>query len=400
MPIARPSAKSSILTGSKIREVLAKVDELRRRGVDVVEMHIGQPGLPPSVGMLEEFSKILVEKPFEVSQYTPTPGILEVREAIAEDYSRYSGVKVTADNVSVSTGSSEAILTIAMAYIDPGDKVVLMNPTYLLYKPIFEFFGARVVEVKTSIDNGYVPDVEALKEASRGAKMIVLVNPDNPTGATLGGDVVKAAVDLAVDNGALLIYDEAYRHIYYEGEHVYAVKYGLSNVVALNTFSKDPALPGWRLGYVVADEEFLKVFNRVKQYVNINPPTPSQYLGLLYLRKYKEDYVRGLVEAFRVRRDAVYEAFRELLPEARLFKPRAGLYIFPNLSSYLKRINMDDSAFSLRLLEEEHVAVVPGSAFGDGGAYSVRINFTRESPERLRIGVEGIARLLKRLGAY
>jgi len=290
----RPANGTEYLRGSMIREVNALVDQLEGDGVDVIKMHIGQPGVPPSSGLIDEFTRLLRERAFELSAYSSTPGIAELREALAEDYSRYSGVKVQPSNISVTTGSSEAIITLAMTFINPGDKVVLINPTYLLYKPIMQYFNAKVVEVKVSIENEFNPSPEDLKRVvDKGTKMIILVNPDNPTGSTLSSEVVKTAVDLAVDNDALLVYDEAYRHLYYEGEHTYALRYDTHNVVALNTFSKDPALPGWRLGFVVADEQVLEVFNRVKQYININPPTPAQYIGLLYLRRYKAGFHKG-----------------------------------------------------------------------------------------------------------
>jgi len=396
----RPANGTEYLRGSMIREVNALVDQLEGDGVDVIKMHIGQPGVPPSSGLIDEFTRLLRERAFELSAYSSTPGIAELREALAEDYSRYSGVKVQPSNISVTTGSSEAIITLAMTFINPGDKVVLINPTYLLYKPIMQYFNAKVVEVKVSIENEFNPSPEDLKRVvDKGTKMIILVNPDNPTGSTLSSEVVKTAVDLAIDNDALLVYDEAYRHLYYEGEHTYALRYDTHNVVALNTFSKDPALPGWRLGFVVADEQVLEVFNRVKQYININPPTPAQYIGLLYLRRYKADFIKEVIPVFRERRDAVYNSLRTLLPDARVMKPRAGLFIFPDLSSYLRRAGINDLEFSLRLLREEHVGVVPGSAFGDGGVNHVRINFTRETVDRLREGVERMANLLRRLSA-
>ncbi|WP_291766016.1 pyridoxal phosphate-dependent aminotransferase [Caldivirga sp. UBA161] len=396
----KPAKGSEYLRGSMIREVNTLVDELEGSGIDVIKMHIGQPGVPPSSRLISDFTNLLKEKPFELSAYSSTPGILELREAIADDYHKYSGVKVSPSNISVTTGSSEAIITLAMAFLNPGDKVVVLNPTYLLYKPIMQYFNAKVTEVKVSISNNFNPDPEELKEViDKDTKLIVLVNPDNPTGSTLRDEVVKTAVDLAVDNDSLLIYDEAYRHLYYEGEHVYALRYNMSNVIALNTFSKDPALPGWRLGFVVTDESILNVFNRVKQYVNINPPTPAQYIGLLYLRKYKENFIKEIIPLFRERRDVVYSSIKSMLPDAKVLKPSAGLFIFPDLSSYLSRIKMSDLDFSLRLLREKHVGVVPGSAFGDGGALHIRINFTRESTDRLREGVEKIAELLRELSA-
>ncbi|MGC9153755.1 MAG: pyridoxal phosphate-dependent aminotransferase, partial [Vulcanisaeta sp.] len=180
---------------------------------------------------------------------------------------------------------------------------------------------------------------------------------------------------------------EAYKHLYYEGSHTYAIKYDLEHVIALNTFSKDPAMPGWRLGYIVAHEDFVRVFNRVKQYTNLNPPTPAQYAGLLYLRKYKDAYLREVLPIYKSRMEAMYNAIRKYLPEATVVKPKAGLFMFPNLKPYLSKLGIDDKEFSMRLVREAHVAVVPGSAFGEGGSYHIRMTFAREDEKAIEDGI-------------
>ncbi|MFP3485874.1 MAG: pyridoxal phosphate-dependent aminotransferase, partial [Vulcanisaeta sp.] len=357
--------------------------------------HIGQPGLPPSRDLLLDFTKNLLEKSFEYSMYTPSNGIEELREAIAEDYSKYSGVKITSNNVSVSAGSAEAILATFMSIIDEGDEVVLLDPTYLMYEPIINYLGGRVRRVRTREELGWEPSEEDVKAVmSRRVKAIIIVNPDNPTGRVLGEPMIKLLVDLARDYDAFLIYDEAYRHLYYEGSHIYAIKYDMEHVLALNTFSKDPALPGWRLGYLVAHEDFIKVFNRVKQYTNLNPPTPAQYAGLLYLRKYKEKYLRETLPIYKSRMETMYNALRKYLPEASVVKPRAGLFMFPNLKPYLERLGIDDKEFSVRLVRDVHVAVVPGSAFGEGGKYHVRMTFAREDERSIEEGIRIMAEFL------
>ncbi|GGP19866.1 aspartate aminotransferase [Thermocladium modestius] len=389
------SSRVGILPGSRIRETLGAVDELKSRGVDVIEMHIGQPGLPPAQSMLKEFSEQLIRDSFDMSSYTPTPGIRQLREAIVEDYRKYSGIKLEPDNVVVTTGSSEAIIGLAMTLVEPGTNVVMVNPTYLLYKPTYEFFGAKVNEVRVGIENGFNPSEEDLKMAvNRDTRAIILVSPDNPTGAVLREEVIKTAVDLAVDNDIFLIYDEAYKHLYYEGQHVYALKYDAEHVIAMDTFSKDPAMPGWRLGYVLMPKEFAATFSKVKQYININPPTPAQYLAVLYLRKYKDQYIKEVLPVYKERLNSVYEAIRSYLPDASVMKPKAGLFIFPNLDKYLGRLGLNDESFAQRLLREKHVGVVPGSAFGDAGRNHVRINFAKESPDRLIRGIKLMAEFL------
>ena len=388
----RVSTRSNAFPGSAIRGINEEVVKLERVGVKVYGFHIGQPGLPPSKDLLLEFTKNMLEKPFEYSMYTPSSGIEELREAIAEDYSRYSGVSITSNNVSVSAGSAEAILATFMSIIDEGDEVVLLDPTYLMYEPVINYLGGRVRRVGAREELGWEPSEEDIKAVmSRRVKAIIMVNPDNPTGRVLSESMVRLLVDLVRDYDAFLIYDEAYKHLYYEGSHIYAIKYDLDHVLALNTFSKDPAMPGWRLGYLVAHEEFIKVFNRVKQYTNLNPPTPAQYAGLLYLRKYKEAYLREVLPIYKSRMEAMYNALRKYLPEASVVKPRAGLFMFPNLKPYLERLGIDDKEFSTRLVRDAHVAVVPGSAFGERGMYHVRMTFAREDERLIEEGIKVMA---------
>lgn len=393
LPVSpRFSRRSSLLPGSRIRLLVSEVAKLKKKGLDIYELHIGQPGLPPCKELLEELKDIMLKDSFNFSRYTPSVGLEDVRQAIAEDYSRDSGGSFGIENVILSTGSSEAILALLMLFIDEGDEVIMFDPEYLLYKPLLEYFGAKVVEVPVSVERGYLPDVEDLKRAvSRRTKLIIFVNPDNPTGRVADDELVKTVIDLAQDYDFYIIYDEAYRELYYEGSHIYAACRDLEHVIALNTMSKGAALPGWRLGYVVAHDSIIKELSRVIQYVNLNPPTPSQYAAKLFVTKYKSKYLREVIPIYRERRDAMYEAVRKYLPEARTVKPKAGLFMFVDLSRYLSKRGIDDERFSRELLETMHVAVVPGSSFGDAGRMHVRMCFAKETPERIDEAIRRIA---------
>ncbi len=378
------SRRCTKLPGSKIRFLVSEVEKVKKQGHDVYELHIGQPGLPPSRELLEELSNIMLSRPFQFSKYTPSVGMEDVRQAVAEDYSRDSGISLSASNVILSTGSSEAILAILMLLLDEGDEVVIFDPEYLLYRPLLEYFGARVKTIPVSVEKEFNPDPEQIKNAvSRQTKMFIFVNPDNPTGRVANQEIVKLVVDLAVDYDFYLIYDEAYRELYYEDSHVYAARLDLEHVIALNTFSKGAALPGWRIGYVVAHESVTKELGRVIQYVNLNPPTPAQYAAYLYVTKYKRKYLNEVLPVYRERRDVLYNAVRKYLPEAKTFKPKAGLFMFVDLSNYLTKLNINDEELAHKLLHEKHVAVVPGSAFGEYGRNHVRLCFAKETPDRI-----------------
>ncbi|WP_367834294.1 pyridoxal phosphate-dependent aminotransferase [Vulcanisaeta sp. JCM 16159] len=213
----RISIKSNAFPGSAIRGVNEEVVKLERSGIRVYSFHIGQPGLPPSRELLLEFTNKLLEKPFEYSMYTPSSGINELREAIAEDYTKYSGIKISSGNVSVTAGSAEAILATFMTIIDNGDEVILFDPTYLMYEPVINYLGGRVIRVRAREELGWEPSEEDIKAVmSRRVKAIIAVNPDNPTGRVLSESMIKLLVDLARDYDAFLIYDEAYRHLYYD----------------------------------------------------------------------------------------------------------------------------------------------------------------------------------------
>jgi len=386
-----PSRRSAKLPGSKIRLLVSEVEKVRKQGIDIYELHIGQPGLPPSKELLEELSEIMLSKPFQFSKYTPSIGLEDVRQAVAEDYSRDSGTSVGVQNVALATGSSEAILALMMLLLDEDDEVVIFDPEYLLYRPLLEFFGARVKTIPVTVSKNFEPDPEDVKRSvSRRTKLFIFVNPDNPTGRVSDMDTVKLVLDLARDYDFYVLYDEAYRELYYEGSHIYAIRYDMEHVIALNTFSKGAALPGWRLGYVVAHEDLIKELSRVIQYVNLNPPTPAQYAAYLYVTKYKHKYLSEVLPVYRERRDVMYNAVTRYLPQARTVKPRAGLFLFVDLSAYLDRIGIDDETFAKDLLHTKHVAVVPGSAFGEYGRGHVRLCFAKETPERI---VEAIRRI-------
>ncbi len=386
------SRRSSTLPGSKIRLLVSEVAKLKKAGIDVYELHIGQPGLPPSRELLEELKDFMLKDSFNFSRYTPSIGLEDVRQAIAEDYSRDSKASIGLENVIITTGSSEAILALYMLLLDEDDEVVIFNPEYLLYKPLAEYFEAKTVEIPVSVDNEYMPNIEDLKKSvSRKTKLLIFVNPDNPTGRVADEELVNTIVDLAVDYNFYIIYDEAYRELYYEGEHVYAVRKNLENVIALNTMSKGAALPGWRLGYVVAHDSVIKELSKVIQYVNLNPPTPAQYAAKLFVTKYKSKYLREVIPIYRERRDVMYNAIRKYLPLAKTVKSKAGLFMFVDLSEYMKKLNIDDEKFVNELLEKMHVAVVPGTAFGSAGKYHVRMCFAKESPERIEEAIRRIA---------
>jgi aspartate aminotransferase len=188
--------------------------------------------------------------------YTQSMGITPLREAIAEDLRRLGGLDLDPEkNIIVTTGGQEAMFITLAAIVEEGDEIILMDPTYFGYKPLIEYFGGRVVYVRSSLESGFQPDIEGIKEAiSDRTKALIVVSPDNPTGRIISEEVGRAICDLAEEYDFWIVVDEAYKTLIYEGSHFWFWKYQPERAIGINTFSKDPGFPGWRLGYIYCCE--------------------------------------------------------------------------------------------------------------------------------------------------
>lgn len=373
---------------SPTRRIDAIRERLRRERRDVIVLSAGQPSVPPPRDVRMALGEELLGDDMELFAYTPSQGRRELREAISDDLRRTGGVEVDPDDLTVTAGGQEAMFAAFMTILDPGDEVILMDPTYFGYKPILEYFGARIVRVGLDMDDGFKLDVEALKEkVGPRTKAVVLVSPDNPTGSVMGVNEVKAVADLAVDHDFWIVSDEAYRMLIYEGSHVYPYMYAPDRVVSINTFSKDPGMPGWRLGFVYGPRELIGKIKLAGEEMTYCPPSISQRLALLYLKsRERESHVRRVVDEYRARRDALMQAIKRFLPEARFQVPHGSMFVFMDLGKYVD----DGDSFAEHALEKHGVAVVPGSYFSDRYRQAVRASFVWEPTHRLE---EGIRRL-------
>ncbi|MEL9991836.1 MAG: pyridoxal phosphate-dependent aminotransferase [Thermoproteus sp.] len=387
------SGRLEYLRESPTRKIDALRERLKREGRDVIVLSAGQPSIPPPIEVRRKMAELLEVESMELYGYTPSQGIYELREAVSEDLKRLGGLDVPPDQIVITAGGQAAMFSTLAAIIEPGDEVLLMDPTYFGYKPLIEYFGGKIVRHKTSLERDFQPDVEALKEQiTPKTKAVVLVSPDNPTGRLLSPEAAKALADLAVDHDFWLITDEAYKTMIYEGEHVYLYKLAPEHTISINTFSKDPAIPGWRLGYVYGPRDVISKIKLMNEEMVYCPPSFAQKMVAIYLKSdVRTKYVREFVAAYRARRDMAVEALRRHVPDGVFKVPQGSMFIFVDLS---KRI-ADGEAFAQRLLEEYSVAVVPGSYFSEVYKAAIRISFVAEKPERL---VEGIKRIGEALG--
>lgn len=395
------SSRSSKIKPSPHRRLVAKVDELLKSGRIVYNYSAGQPGLPPDENLIKDFYERLVKNPFNHFRYVSTKGLYELREAVKEDLKKYGGFDVDPENVVVTSGGVEGMNLSLITTTDPGDEVVLLDPTYSVYWDLAEFYGLRVRKCRQVLENGFQPEEECLKNAvSKSTAAVIVVSPDNPTSRILRDDLMRLIADLCVDNDVWFIYDEAYKHVVYDEEHVWIQRYSrtMEKLISINSFSKDIAIPGFRLGYTYAPKEVISEIVKIKGLLSITSPVPGQWFAYYALTSgVKEKYLSKVLPIYRSRRDALYDAIREHLPEARVWRPPASMYLFPDMTPYIEKLGMNDIDFTYQLADKKAVVMLPGSIFGDYGNNYLRVTFVTQPEEKLKRGIEMVSEFLEEL---
>jgi aspartate aminotransferase len=383
---------------SPIRRVAALLDESRERG-DIISFGGGAPSLPPPQGFLNEFSRLMKNDGLRSCAYTGTRGIPALREAIAADLKRYGSVDFDpAKEIIVTTGATESIFSTLMCLVDPNDEVIITDPTYLGYKEMIELAQGTAKPIPVNLENDYQPTDNQLKGAvTKATKAMILLSPDNPTGRIINESFVKTLVDLAREYDFWIISDEIYKHIIYEGQHVWVSRYpgAREHTITVCSFSKEAGIPGLRLGYTLAPQRVIESIEKMQQYSTLAPESVGQFALVSYLNQHmKEQYVKDSITAYVKKRNFMDTMIRENLPLARTIKPSGAYYYFVDLRPYLNKLNKSEEEFAQELLETTGVAVIPGRFFGENGKGHVRMTFVTEPEDRTKIGIERMADFL------
>ena len=303
--------------------------------------------------------------------YTGNSGLLELREEIGRYLDRRFGLSYSADEILVTVGGSEAIDIGFRTMLDPGDEVILTEPCYVSYLPCVKLAGGVPVRLPLEEKDQFKLTKEKLLSAiTDKTKILVLPFPNNPTGAILNREELQIIADIVKEHDLFVMSDEIYSELNYEGGHVSIASIpGMrERTIVINGFSKSYAMTGWRLGYAAGPKEIMKQMLKIHQFVIMCAPTTSQYAAIEALRNGDED-VRRMRESYDERRRFLVNALNEMgLP---CFEPKGAFYVFPNISAY----GMTSEEFARRLLEQERVAVVPGTAFGECGEGFLRISY-------------------------
>lgn len=304
--------------------------------------------------------------------YTSNSGLMELREEICRYLERRVHVQYDPKTETLITvGGSEAIDIGLRAMINPGDEVLIPQPSYVSYEPCAVLAGAKpvIIELKNENEFRLTPE-ELLAAITPKTKILILPFPNNPTGAIMTGEDLRKIAEIVIEKDIFVMSDEIYSELSYLGEHVSIASFpGMKErTILINGFSKAYAMTGWRLGYACGPAEIIQQMVKIHQFAIMCAPTTSQYAAIDALRNGDED-VAMMRESYNQRRNYLMHTFREMnLP---CFEPFGAFYVFPCILEF--GISSDDFAF--RLLEEENLAVVPGTAFGDCGEGFLRISY-------------------------
>ena len=325
--------------------------------------------------------------------YTSNAGLKQLREEIAHYLRRRYQVSYDPlHEIMITVGGSEAIDIALRAMVNPGDEVLIPQPSYVSYEPCSVLAGAKPVIIPLKAENEFRLTAQELLDAiTEKTKILILPYPNNPTGAIMEREDLEAIAKIVEEKDLFVISDEIYSELTYKGNPVSITQIpGMrERTVLINGFSKAYAMTGWRLGYACGPEVILKQMLKIHQFAIMCAPTTSQYAAVEALRNGDED-VKHMRESYDQRRRFLLNAFQEMNLDC--FEPQGAFYMFPSI----KRFGMTSEEFATRLLREEKVAVVPGTAFGDCGEGFLRVSYAY-SLKSLKEALSRIKRFVDRL---
>lgn len=365
---------------------------LAASGVDVVDFGIGEPDFP-TPDFVSRAGIAAIEK--GRTKYTDTAGDPALREAIAEKYRRDHGSRCAPENVLVTAGAKQAVFNACQALFGAGDEVAVFSPYWVSFPEMIRLSDAAPVFIPTRLEERWKPTAEALeRHATPGVRGVILNSPNNPTGAVVEREELEKILDWCAAHGAVLIFDETYDRFVYDGlPHVSAASYRdrhPDRIVVTGAMSKTYAMTGWRLGWALAPKELVAAMSSYQSHSTSNAASISQEAGIVALADLEssEESVGGMLAEYDRRREAMLAGL-SALPGVQTVPPEGAFYTFPRVASLYARKGVGGSVeLCRRLLEEAHVAAVPGDAFGDDAC--VRLSFAT-SIERVREGIRRIA---------
>lgn len=376
--------------------VLRIAKNVEKMGKRVIHLEIGEPDFDTPKHIKEAAVEALNKN---LTHYTPTLGIPELRQEIAESVKRDYGVEVDWEkNVAVTTGCKQAILASTLSIVDEGEEVIYPNPGYPEYEAAAYFAGGKPVPYRLRIEEGFRMTPDGLAELiTPKTKLVVLNTPNNPCGVVMSEEDVRGVVELAEDHGFYILSDEIYRPILFDGLKHYSplhVKKSLDRLIIVDGFSKRYAMTGWRLGYALVPEEILPQLFKLLNVMTSCPNSISQYAALAALRGPQEPTMNMVKEYWRRREIVVEELLK--LEKIKFVKPEGAFYVMVDVSEILNKLKTSSEEFVKILIERYGVAFLHGTALGSYGEGFIRISFAT-SEENIREGIRLLGKAIEEL---
>ncbi len=353
---------------------------------EVISLGVGEPDFDTPYA-ISRAAISSIEK--GMTMYTSNRGLPDLCSLLSEDLKkRYQLSYNPVSELIITSGVSEAFDVAVRTVVNPGDEVLVVDPCFVSYQPEILMAGGRPVPLPCRTEDKFKITPDSLMESiTPKSKVLVMNFPNNPTGAVMGKDDLKAIADIVTDHDLLIISDEIYSELTYEGKHTATASVDdlFEYTITLNGFSKAYAMTGWRLGYICAPKEICSAALKIHQYVMMSAPTTSQFAAIEALKS-GEDAKNAMVAEYRIRRNLFVKGLNDIgLP---CYMPQGAFYAFPAI----EQTGLSDEEFAERLLKEQQVAVVPGSAFGHSGRGHVRTCYAVDRNKLMTA--------VKRIGAF
>lgn len=351
---------------------IRKFFEIASEMKNVISLSVGEPDFVTPWDV-REAAIMAIER--GMTHYTSNAGMTELREQVCIYLANRFELKYNAKDVLITVGASEAIDLALRAVLNPGDEVVIPAPSYVSYAPCVTFARGVPVVVTTKVEDNFIITPEELdKVITDKTKALILPYPNNPTGAVMKKDELSRLVNYLESKDILVISDEIYAELTYGSRHVSIASYRSmkDKVILINGFSKAFAMTGWRIGYVVANEEILSAMHKIHQYTMLCASTISQMAALEALKLNSNNgyqTIENMVSQYDIRRKRMFKAFNDM--GLTCFEPKGAFYLFPSI----KKTGLTSEEFCTKLLYDQGVAVVPGTAFGENGEGFVRCSY-------------------------
>jgi len=387
----------------------AKVFDMKANGVDIINLSVGEPDFNTPEHAKEGAARAMAENR---TRYDKVPGLIELRSAICKKLQEENDLFYTPDQIVVSNGAKQSITNTCFALLDRGDEVLIPSPYWVSYPEIVKIAGAVPVFIETQRENDFkLTAAEIERYATSKTKMIILCNPSNPLGTVHTRSELEAIAKVCHRKGIFILSDEVYERICFADEFVSMASVSPEAkdiTIVLNGLSKSIPMTGWRIGYTAANVELTKAMTAFQGHITSHPSTISQWAGVAALQ-HRTEYTEMMVAEYRERMEAAVKYLREELPEVPYIEPKGAFYLFLDISCVAEKLlSTADSfgimplsktasyshEFAMKLLEEKHVAMVPGLAFGKEGF--IRVAYAAEK-ETVLEGLKRMGELVKEI---